>query len=153
MQLLQQLLHTCTYIYKAKKQQEWEHTILHFRSINSRCRFHTQTHVHAKYENPHTNVSDRNIVHCCFSFFFFFFFFSFFQMAVVVANLLIILTVRLFKFKGYPALSFEKHGLYLLLNRTEENRTLLITIHLRPHAGGVREKGMQYMQSIVIIQE
>ena len=38
-------------------------------------------------------------------------------------------------------------------NRTEQNRTLLITIHHRPHADGVREKGMQYMQSIVIIHE
>ena len=38
-QLLQQLLHTC--INKTKKQNELEHTILHFRSIfqtpNSRC--------------------------------------------------------------------------------------------------------------------
>ena len=40
-QLLQQLLHTC--INKTKKQNEWEHTILPFRSIsqtpNSRCPF------------------------------------------------------------------------------------------------------------------
>ena len=56
MQLLQQLLHTC--INKTKKQNEWEHTILHFRSIfqtpNSRCPFHTQTHAHVRHGHPRT---------------------------------------------------------------------------------------------------
>ena len=32
-----------------------------------------------------------------------------------------------------------------LQKRTEENRTLLITAHLRIHAGSIRDNGMQYI--------
>ena len=57
-QLLQQLLHTC--INKTKKQKEWEHTILHFRSIfqtpNSRYPFHTLTHAHIRQRHPRTHT-------------------------------------------------------------------------------------------------
>ena len=60
-QLLQQLLHTC--INKTKKQNEWEHTILHFRSIfqtpNSRCPFHTQTHAHVRHGHPSTHAQSH----------------------------------------------------------------------------------------------
>ena len=51
-----------------------------------------------------------------------------------------------------PVRVFKCEKLFIQ-NRTEKNKTLLITVHLRPHAGGVREKGMQYMQSIVIIHK
>ena len=60
-QLLQQLLHTC--INKIKKQNEWEHTILHFRSIfqtpNSRRPFQTQTHAHVRHGHPRAHAQSH----------------------------------------------------------------------------------------------
>ena len=64
-QLLQQLLHTC--INKTKTQNEWERTILHFRSIfqtpNSRCPFHTQTHAHVRHGHPSTHAQSHDNIY------------------------------------------------------------------------------------------